>query len=474
MLYIHWILLVIYLAITIGGIVAVLMDNKQPEKTMAWILVLCFMPIVGIIFYLFFGQNTRKEKVISERSMDLLMKRSMLEFAEQENLHIPRRNRPLMKLFTNQNWALPFKDNEVSIFTDGYGFVSTLLYNIGQAQDHIHLDTYIIEDDPLGNLVADALIDKARQGVEVRLLYDDVGCWRVKDRFFNRMKAAGIQVYAFMPVRFPAFTGKVNYRNHRKLCVIDGKVGFIGGMNIALRYVKGTARQTWRDTHLCIRGGAVYAIQRAFLVDWYFVSRTLVTDRRYYPPVDKTIDNNCLAQIVTSSPVSPWPDIMQGYVRVLLQAHRYVYMESPYFLPTEPVLFAMRTAALAGVDVRLIVPRHGDAKLVEWASRSYLMEVIEAGVKVYLYEPGFNHSKILVSDDNLSSCGSTNIDFRSFENNFEANAFFFNEGMALRLKKVFLTDQAQSTLVDDVSYFIKRPFLQRLLESLVRLLSPLL
>nr|WP_303111429.1 cardiolipin synthase [uncultured Prevotella sp.] len=474
MLYIHWILLVIYLAITIGGIVAVLMDNKQPEKTMAWILVLCFMPIVGIIFYLFFGQNTRKEKVISERSMDLLMKRSMLEFAEQENLHIPRRNRPLMKLFTNQNWALPFKDNEVSIFTDGYEFVSTLLYNIGQAQDHIHLDTYIIEDDPLGNLVADALIDKARQGVEVRLLYDDVGCWRVKDRFFNRMKAAGIQVYAFMPVRFPAFTGKVNYRNHRKLCVIDGKVGFIGGMNIALRYVKGTARQTWRDTHLCIRGGAVYAIQRAILVDWYFVSRTLVTDRRYYPPVDKTIDNNCLTQIVTSSPVSPWPDIMQGYVRVLLQAHRYVYMESPYFLPTEPVLFAMRTAALAGVDVRLIVPRHGDAKLVEWASRSYLMEVIEAGVKVYLYEPGFNHSKILVSDDNLSSCGSTNIDFRSFENNFEANAFFFNEGMALRLKKVFLTDQAQSTLVDDVSYFIKRPFLQRLLESLVRLLSPLL
>ena len=474
MLYIHWILLVIYLAITIGGIVAVLMDNKQPEKTMAWILVLCFMPIVGIIFYLFFGQNTRKEKVISERSMDLLMKRSMLEFAEQENLHIPRRNRPLMKLFTNQNWALPFKDNEVSIFTDGYEFVSTLLYNIGQAQDHIHLDTYIIEDDPLGNLVADALIDKARQGVEVRLLYDDVGCWRVKDRFFNRMKAAGIQVYAFMPVRFPAFTGKVNYRNHRKLCVIDGKVGFIGGMNIALRYVKGTARQAWRDTHLCIRGGAVYAIQRAFLVDWYFVSRTLVTDRRYYPPVDKTIDNNCLTQIVTSSPVSPWPDIMQGYVRILLQAHRYVYMESPYFLPTEPVLFAMRTAALAGVDVRLIVPRHGDAKLVEWASRSYLMEVIEAGVKVYLYEPGFNHSKILVSDDNLSSCGSTNIDFRSFENNFEANAFFFNEGMALRLKKVFLTDQAQSTLVDDVSYFIKRPFLQRLLESLVRLLSPLL
>lgn len=450
------------------------MDNKQPAKTMAWLLVLVFMPLVGIVLYVFFGKNTRKERLISNRSMDLLTKRSMLEFAEQENLHLPQSNKPLMQLFANQNWALPFKDNEVEIMTDGYSFFFTLLYYIGKATDHIHIDTYIMEDDALGNLVADALIDKAEQGVEVRLIYDDVGCWKVKDRFFERMREAGIDIHAFMPVRFPAFTSKVNYRNHRKLCVIDGKVGFIGGMNIALRYVKGTGRQGWRDTHLCIKGGAVYAIQRAFLVDWYFVDRTLITDRKYYPPVDKAIRNGCLAQVVTSSPISPWPDIMQGYVRILLQAHSYVYMETPYFLPTEPVLFAMRTAALAGVDVRLMVPRHTDAKLVEWASRSYMMEAIEAGVKVYLYEKAFNHSKLLVSDDNLCSCGSTNVDFRSFENNFEANAFFYDEGMSLRLKKVFLDDLSHCLLVDDISYFVKRPFLQRLFESLVRLLSPLL
>jgi cardiolipin synthase A/B len=277
-----------------------------------------------------------------------------------------------------------------------------------------------------------------------------------------------------MPVRFPAFTSKVNYRNHRKLCVIDGKVGFIGGMNIALRYVKGDKKQAWRDTHLRIEGGGVYAIQRAFLVDWYFVDRTLVTNRQYYPPVSVHIHNNCLVQIVTGSPISPWPDIMQGYVRILLQARKYVYMETPYFLPTEPVLFAMRTAALAGVDIRLMLPRHADAKLVEWASRSYVMEAIEAGVKVYLYTAGFNHSKLLVSDDNLCTIGSTNIDFRSFENNFEANAFFFDEGMAQRVKAVYLRDEAKSILVDDVSYFVKRPFLQRLFESTVRLLSPLL
>ena len=245
-------------------------------------------------------------------------------------------------------------------------------------------------------------------------------------------------------------------------------------MNIALRYVKGDKKQAWRDTHLRIEGGGVYAIQRAFLVDWYFVDRTLVTSRQYYPPVSAHIHNNCLVQIVTGSPISPWPDIMQGYVRILLQARKYVYMETPYFLPTEPVLFAMRTAALAGVDIRLMLPRHADAKLVEWASRSYVMEAIEAGVKVYLYTAGFNHSKLLVSDDNLCTIGSTNIDFRSFENNFEANAFFFDEGMAQRVKAVYLRDEAKSILVDDVSYFVKRPFLQRLFESTVRLLSPLL
>ena len=474
MIYFHWIFLLIYVLLNIPAMIAVLMDNKQPAKAMAWLLMLLFMPVVGIVLYVFFGQNTRKERLISNRSMDQLTKRSMLEFVEQENLHLPQRNKPLMNLFANQNWAFPFKDNRVDIFTNGYDFFLSLLYHIGRAKEHIHLDTYIFEDDALGYLIADALIDKAEQGVEVRVIYDDVGCWKVKDEFFERMRDAGIDVHAFMPVRFPAFTSKVNYRNHRKLCVIDGKVGFIGGMNIALRYVKGSHGQGWRDTHLRIEGGGVYAIQRAFLVDWYFVDRTLVTNRRYYPPVGEHIKNNCLVQVVTSSPISPWPDIMQGYVRILLQAQRYVFMETPYFLPTEPVLFAMRTAALAGVDVRLMVPRHTDAKLVEWASRSYMMEAIEAGVKVYLYEGGFNHSKLLVSDDNLCTCGSTNIDFRSFENNFEANAFFFDEAMALRIKTIYLQDQSQAVLVDDVAYFVKRPFLKRLFESLVRLLSPLL
>lgn len=476
MIYIHWIFLLIYIMVIVSIIVTILMDNRQPAKTMAWVMVLLFVPVAGIILYIFFGQNTRKMRFISQRSLDQLSKRQMLEFVEQRELRMPDKFQSLVRLFTNQSLALPFKDNEAEFYTDGYQFFLTLLQAISRARHHIHLETYIFDDDPLGRLIADALIQKAKEGVEIRVIYDDVGCWRVPSAFFERMKKAGIDVCAFMPVKFPAFTSKVNYRNHRKVCVIDGIEGFTGGINIALRYVKGMRNGTlpWRDTHMRLRGSIVYALQRAFLVDWYFVDRTLVTNRKYYPPMPWKISNDCLAQMVTSSPIAPWPDIMQGYVRILLEAKSYVYMESPYFLPTEPVLFAMRTAALAGVDVRLMVPRHSDSHLLEWASLSYVVETLASGVKIKLYEGGFNHSKLLVADDEVSTCGSTNIDFRSFENNFESNVFFYDRQMALRIKELYMADEAQSVDFNDVDTLRHRPYLHRLTESLFRLLAPLL
>lgn len=476
MIYIHWIFLLIYIMVIVSIIVTILMDNRQPAKTMAWVMVLLFVPVAGIILYIFFGQNTRKMRFISQRSLDQLSKRQMLEFVEQRELRMPDKFQSLVRLFTNQSLALPFKDNEAEFYTDGYQFFPALLQAISRTRHHIHLETYIFDDDPLGRLIADALIQKAKEGVEIRVIYDDVGCWRVPSAFFERMKKAGIDVCAFMPVKFPAFTSKVNYRNHRKVCVIDGIEGFTGGMNIALRYVKGMRNGTlpWRDTHMRLRGSIVYALQRAFLVDWYFVDRTLVTNRKYYPPMPWKISNDCLAQMVTSSPIAPWPDIMQGYVRILLEAKSYVYMESPYFLPTEPVLFAMRTAALAGVDVRLMVPRHSDSHLLEWASLSYVVETLASGVKIKLYEGGFNHSKLLVADDEVSTCGSTNIDFRSFENNFESNVFFYDRQMALRIKELYMADEAQSVDFNDVDTLRHRPYLHRLTESLFRLLAPLL
>ncbi len=498
MLYFHWIFLLLYVLIIVGSMLTVLMDNRQPAKTMAWMMVLVFLPVVGIILYFFFGQNTRKERMISENSLDQLTKRTMFEYVEQKNLTIPEEHRTLVKQFTLQNWAFPFKDNSVDIFTDGYQMFHALLRDIAQATHHIHLDTYIFADDALGNLIADALIQRAKAGVEVRVVYDDVGCWKVDGAFFERMREAGIDAHAFMPVKFPAFTSKVNYRNHRKLCVIDGLTGYIGGMNIATRYVRGrshpagrnnksrsagrsitTTSTPWRDTHLRIRGASVYGIQRAFLVDWYFVDRTLITNRKYYPPL--TMEGICnprhpspIIQIVTSSPISPWPDIMQGYVRILLEAKHYVYIETPYFLPTEPVFFAMQTAVLSGVDVRLMVPYTTDTRLVEWASRSYVRQAAETGVKVYFYKAGFNHSKLLVTDDNLCTVGSTNVDFRSFENNFEGNAFICDRDMALIMKAIFETDMTNSILYDDLVQKKRPAFVERFLESIVRLFSPLL
>ena len=460
------------------AVIHVVMDNRQPAKTMAWALVIIFVPVVGLVFYLFFGINHRKERMVSQLSVDQLTKRSMLGFVEQQNLRIPERHKQLVDLFVNQSFSLPFKDNQIDIMTDGYAFFPELLKDIAKAKHHIHLDMYIFEDDALGRLVADALIDRAREGVMVRVIYDDVGCWQVAHRFFERMREEGIEVAAYLPVRFPSFTSKVNYRNHRKLVIIDGETGYIGGMNIALRYVKGTGDQPWRDTMLRVKGGAVYGLQRAFLIDWYFVDRTLITNRDYYPPLSTfhspPSTNNCLAQIVTSGPTNPYPEIMQGYVRMILAAHRYVYIETPYFLPNEPVLFAIKTAAKAGVDVRILCPLRSDARFVEWASRSYLREAYEAGVKVYLYQAGFLHSKVMVCDDSITTTGSTNVDFRSFENNFEANAFIYDEGMAIRMRNVFLRDQENAILLSDLPQRIHPSFKKRLWESLIRLMSPLL
>ncbi len=474
MFYINWILFLIYGLVALGVGVTVLMENRQPTKALVWLLVLVFIPVVGIILYFFFGQNTRKERIISQQSLDQLSRRSMLGYVEQKNLTVPEEHRSLVRMLAREGWALPFKNNEVEMFTDGHQFFTTLLREIAQAKSHIHIDTYIFNDDALGMLVADALIDKAEAGVEVRVIYDSVGSWGVKSAFFERMRDAGVDVHAFMPVKFPAFTSKVNYRNHRKLCVIDGRVGFIGGMNIAERYVKGRNGQTWRDTHLRIVGGAVYGIQSAFLVDWFFVDRTLVSDRKYYPELDKTLFNDCLAQVVTSNPTSEWPEMMNAYVRILMQAKKYVYMETPYFLPTETFMSALRICALSGVDVKLMIPAKADAKVVEWASRSYVMQAADDGVDVWLYQKGFNHSKLLIADDTLCTCGSTNIDFRSFENNFEGNIFFYDTEVTKRMKQVFLDDMQHCVALKDLPAFTKRSFFSRLWESIVRLFAPLL
>ena len=349
-----------------------------------------------------------------------------------------------MDLFVNQSFSLPFNNNKVEILTSGYDFVPSLLHDIDQATNHIHIDMYMIG---------------------------------VKKEFFERMRIEGIEVEPFLPVRFPTFARKVNYRNHRKLIVIDGKVGYVGGMNLALRYVKGRNNRGWRDTMLRIEGGGVCSIQRAFLVDWYFVDRTLLSDRKYYPINEHAMMNNnaqCVVQTITSAPLAPYPEIMQGFVRIILGAKKYVYIQTPYFLPTDAVFFALKTAVTSGVDVRVMVPKNTDGWFVEWGSRSYLREAHEAGIRVMLYEEKFLHAKMMVCDDSLCTCGSTNIDFRSFENNFESNTFVYDEDVAQQMKQVFLQDAEHTIPLTSLPKLIRPRFFARLGESFMRLLSPLM
>lgn len=461
----------VYLAVILFTIVIVLLDNRNPVKTMAWILVLVFLPVVGLAFYFFFGRNTRKERLISKKGFSRLSKRPMAEYQAQEALGDFTGRNQLIPFFHRVSNALPFEGNDVQVFTDGYSMYQELFRRIAKAKHHIHLEFYIFENDAVGRLLRDLLIDKAREGVSVRLLYDDVGCWDVNPMFYDEMLCEGIEVRSFLKVRFPQFTSKVNYRNHRKLAIIDGKVGFIGGMNIALRYLKGVPWGVWRDTHICLKGKAVYGIQTAFLTDWFAVDRTLLTSAQYFPKMDSV--GTSVAQIVTSDPVGEWHDIMLGLVKAISCAQRYIYVETPYFLPTEQVMAAFQTAALSGVDVRLMIPKKADAFITHKGTMSYLDELMKSGVKVYFYRAGFLHSKLWVADDEWASVGSTNLDFRSFEHNFEANAFFYDEKTVCTLKEIFLEDMKKCMTLSQ-KIWDKRSFKNKIVESVVRLLAPLL
>ena len=458
----------LFLLTVVVTIIVVVLDNRNPVKTLAWVLVLSFLPVVGLIFYFFFGRDVRKEKIISRRGYFRLNKYPLAEYYERK----PGEDRhQLMRFFRKVNGSLPFDGNDIEIYTSAYEMLPALLKAIAHAQHHIHLQFYIFEDDAVGRLVRDALIDKAKQGVEVRLLYDDVGSWKVKSDFFDQMREAGIETRAFLKVRFPMFTSKVNYRNHRKVAVIDGRVGFVGGMNIALRYLKGVTWGVWRDTHVRIEGCAVYGLQVSFLTDWYAADHSLITSSRYYP--EMSVYGESSVQIVTSNPIGGGASIMQGLLLAIASSHKYFYIQTPYLLPTEPILLALKTAALGGVDVRIMIPEHADSKVAHLASLSYLDELMECGVRIYKYKKGFLHSKLMVSDDLISTVGSTNMDFRSFEHNFEVNAFMYDPGTALRMKEIFLADQKDAELVQ-IKEWRMRPWYQKVGESVIRLFAPLL
>ena len=466
-----FIFMLIYGVTVLGLVLVVIAENRNPLKTIPWVIVLLFAPGIGLAFYFFFGQDNRKQRIISRHTYKRIMKRPKEGILPQDVCCVPEEYKPLSALLMNTNQSPLLFGSRITVYTEGREKFEALLGEIAKATHHIHLQYYIFCDDEIGCRVRDLLIAKAQEGVQVRVLYDDVGSWNVQSSFFRRMKEAGIEVHAFLRVAFPVLTSKVNYRNHRKVVVIDGKVGFIGGMNIADRYVKGNEYGKWRDTHFRIEGKGVHGLQSAFLIDWYVVSKSLLTSKRYYPPVE--VFTNNIMQIATCGPVGPWRTILQATVFALANAKRYIYIQTPYFLPTEGLNTVLQMAALGGIDVRLMLPKKADSRMVNLASRSFIDEMVKAGVKVYFYTGGFLHAKLIVIDDMLTAIGSANLDFRSLEHNFEINAYLYDPVFAGQMRKIFQHDISDCEKLVP-SRWMKRPARERLGESFMRLFSPLL
>ena len=462
-------------------VILVIQQRGDPMKTIAWLLVVIFLPLIGIALYFFFGKNYRKEKIFSRKELaDSKQIKLLAKYqpgAQPDTNYLPdatiAAKAHIMKMLYNSDKVLLTAHNRVKILVNGKVTFEKIITELERAEHHIHLEYYIIDDDRIGNAVCNILIRKAKEGLEVRVIYDDVGCWSLNDKFIQSLKDAGVQIFPFMPVRFPFFTSKLNFRNHRKIIVIDGKVGFTGGLNIADRYISGSEELgPWRDTHLKIEGEAVYSLQSVFLLDWYFVSRRNLHDQdRYFPPVE--VADRHLMQIVTSGPDSDWASIMQTFFSAIATAKSYIYISTPYFLPNESILTALRTASLSGVDVRMLLPEQGDAKLVHWSSFSYISQLLDAGVKVYLYRKGFTHSKLMMVDDAFCSIGTANMDIRSFDQNFEINALIYDHRITIAMRNIFMND------IKDLKHININDWDQRsrwvvFRESVARLFSPLL
>ncbi len=452
-------------------IVMMIAENRHPLKTLAWIMVLIFLPGLGLVLYFAFGKDNRKCRLVSDSDLKRLKSNTAELYALQICGRPEDSNKDLTNLLWATNMAFPLQGNDLRVYTGFDAMFADMLSDIRKAEKHIHFQFFKFEDDPIGRAVADLLIAKAAEGLEVRVQYDDAANLGHKS-FFRHLSEGGVMVQPFLKVPIPFISSSTNYRNHRKLVVIDGRIGYMGGMNVAERYSTGIRGGIWRDTHIRVAGPAVSEMQTSFIVDWQFSSKDRLLSGEYYPKIPA--EGKVLMQVATSGPMDEWRVIMQGIVQMIAQSRSYVYIQSPYLIPTEPVLLALRNAALSGVDVRVMIPYRGDrGVVVPLATRSYVNDVLTAGVKVYFYENGYMHSKAIVSDDSIVTIGSTNMDVRSYEQDFEINAFIYDRDLAVRMKETFLNDQKHTWLVDPERW-AGRPWPVRFRESLARLLSPLL
>lgn len=475
------VLLSLYYAVVIVFFFRILLENKNPLKTQSYLLLMVLLPVIGMLIYLFFGVNYRKQKMYSRKGFtdqkiiqkwisdyDNLLNKSSEDVHEYLN-----EKAKLPFLFWRNNYSAMSGNNDVCIFKNGEEKFPALIKALQHAKHHIHLEYYIIEDDIIGNKILDLLCDKFASGVQVRLIIDALGSNDLTNKTLRKIRKSGIEFHEYHPVIFTSLANRVNYRDHRKIVIIDGEVGFVGGINIADRYINDKSNTLyWRDTHCKIEGEAVYSLQILFILNWYFVSKKLLQPGIEFFPVMEN-KGDVLTSIISSDPDSDNPNLMEGYFSMINTASEEILIITPYFIPNESVLTALKTSAKGGVKVKLLMPADPDSTFVHSASLTYMGELLRNDIEIYLYEKGMIHAKVMIIDDELSTVGTANMDYRSFDNNAEVNAVFFDQGIANELKSQFLEDLKNSRRLDYLEWK-NRPLRIKLIGSIGRLVAPLL
>lgn len=475
--FIGYISILVTLSVTFIGLV-IFFENRHPTQTIIWLIVLGSFPLIGFILYLLFGRNYRKERMY--RKKYFLDKQTFLRIEGDTD---PINDEKVKEMGVHQqnlfflaqklgNSPISFA-TESKVLTNGEETFQQIFESLNKAIHHIHLEYYIVRHDEIGTKIKDVLIKKAKEGVKVRFLYDAVGSWQLSKKYINELRDAGVEVVAFGPVKIPFLNSKFNFRNHRKIIVIDGSIGYVGGLNIGDEYLgRNEHFGFWRDTHLYVKGEAVRSLQLIFLQDWYYMTNNSFLTSEYLSPVLEENEHGGV-QLIAGGPDNEWSVIKNIFFSMITSAKESVWIASPYFIPDEDIFSAIKIAALSGIDVRLLVPGRPDKRIVFHASRSYFPELLEAGVKIYQYENGFMHSKIIIVDHELASIGTSNMDMRSFHLNFEVNAFLYRTRSTIKLVSEYLKDIDQSKQLN-LAAFNERHIGYRILESTSRLLSPLL
>lgn len=477
----QWLLMGNYILVIVLSIV-ILLKNRNPAKTLAYLFALATLPFLGLLVYYFFGMDWRKDKIFGKKYLEDNDKlREWREGFRPEAADIsafwsgkaPWVAKVHHLLERNQRSVLTF-ENEVLVLSNGEGKFDRLREDLRRAQSHIHLEYFVVEDDRTGTSILEILCERAREGVKVRLVYDGVGS-TISREMKQKLDAAGVEHYAFMPVFFSRFTSKFNYRNHRKIVVIDGTTAYVGGINIRDSYDNRLDNDRyWRDTHLRIEGAAAGSLQADFLLSWHFVSgQEPDAMGTLFPESPPASSGPVAIQVASSGPDSDWANIMYAIFTAVNNARDYVYLSTPYMIPNASMLTALKTAARSGVDVRILIPYRSDSWVAQYATDSYIEGLLEAGVRIFRYTRGFMHAKTMVVDGLFSSVGTANLDYRSFSINFEVNAILYDEGLAETLRDTFMEDLEASEEVLPERWKA-RGMGRRLQESVNRLWAPLL